>query len=191
MAGTIRNNPWALQVFCALFLAVIVCMVPARPAHGKVYATLEDALREAFPGAEKIEKHQAFLSAEDVKRVEAPAKGDQSARLFVYYTAMDKGKIMGYAHFASHVVRTKKAVTMMVFEPGLTVRQVRVVAFYEPEEYLPAPRWFGLFKGKALNDGLRPGRDIQAISGATLSVQRITQEVRSVMAVFQVVTAKK
>lgn len=197
MAGFARRN---MRIICqrkiglmpaCFLLAVFICAAPPCPSWAKVYLTLDDALKEVFQSAERVEKKDIYLSVDEAQKAASLAGANVKSRHFVYYTAREKGEVTGYACFMSHVVRTRNAVTMIVFGPDFSVRQVRVAAFYEPEEYLPAPRWFAQFKGKILSDGLRPGQDIQAVSGATLSVNGITREVRLTLAVLETMLKKR
>ena len=66
------------------------------------------------------------------------------------------------------------------------VEQVVVLAFYEPLDYLPPQRWYDLFMGRSLEDKLRLGRDVDAITGATLSARAATEGVRRMLAYHRV-----
>jgi hypothetical protein len=49
------------------------------------------------------------------------------------------------------------------------------------------PRWRAQFNGKRAGDTLRVGQDIQNLSGATLSSRHITDGVRRLLALYEVV----
>lgn len=173
-------------VNCQLSIAALLIgalLIPAL-ASARVYSTLDDALKTAFPGS-AIEKKNLYLTEEEKVRIESLAKLKLDSRLFAYYIGRDNGKVTGYAAVAGNIVRTKQAVTMVVLNTDKTLRSVDVLAFYEPEEYLPRAAWFRQFAGNTLSDRLRPGRDIHAVTGATLSVNSFTGEARKVLAVFQ------
>lgn len=136
--------------------------------------------------AEKIERRTLFLSEEEVKRIEALSKTRMESKMFPYYVAMKNNEISGYAFLGSHIVRTKPVVYLIVINPEGSLRQVEILAFYEPEEYLPSGRWFSQFEGRGLDEGLFPKRGISAVSGATLSVNGITAEVRKILAIFEI-----
>ena len=89
------------------------------------------------------------------------------------------------------MVRTKQEVYLVVINPDSSIKQVEILAFYEPEEYLPSKRWFQKFAGKILDNELWPRRGISAVTGATLSVNGITQEIRKVLAVFKIMVIKE
>lgn len=159
-------------------------------AEGKAYKTKDAALQEVFPDADAVEKINVFLEKEEQKKIEAIAKSKLESRIFTFYAGRKENIIVGYAVFGSHVVRTKQEVYMVVINPDSSIRQVEILAFYEPEEYLPSKRWFKKFAGKILSDELWPRRGIIAVTGATLSVNGITQEVRKVLAVFKIMVIK-
>ena len=75
---------------------------------------------------------------------------------------------------------------MVVLTPEGSVRSVRVLAFYEPLDYLPNDRWYAQFEGKSLAAPLRMGGDIHAVVGATLSSRAATQGVRRALAYYRV-----
>jgi len=172
-------------------LVLFVTALWVSPASGKVYLTKDEALNFTFPDAEGIERKTLFLTDEEVKKIETLSKAKIESKLFTYYIAMGKEGILGYAIFGSHIVRTKPEVYMVVINPDGSVNHIKILAFYEPEEYLPPKRWFEQFNGKVLDDNLWTKRGISAVTGATLSANGITQEVRKALAVFQIMILKK
>ena len=154
-------------------------------AHGRVYSTREEALLRVFGEDAKVEKVNLYLSRDEAEEIAKRAKVKDVSRLFTYYRGTKDGRTIAYVTFVSHVVRTKYAVTMVVLNPDLSIRKVEVVAFYEPEEYIPEGRWFKQFSGKRLTPSLWPRRDIQTVTGATLSVNTIVRETRKVLAIFE------
>jgi hypothetical protein len=163
----------------------------AIPAMAKVYLTKDDALKQAFPNADRIERQILFLNDEDIKLVQGVSKAKVESKLFTYYTAREKDSIIGYAVFESHIVRTKPEIFMAVINLKGDIDYIEILAFYEPEEYLPPKRWLQLFKGRRLDDQLRVKRGISAISGATLTAEGITREIRRILAVFELMVLKK
>ena len=73
--------------------------------------------------------------------------------------------------------------------PEGQVKSLRVLAFYEPSEYMPTPRWYEQFAGadrETLAKGMRLGRDVHGVAGATLSARAVTQSVRRALAFHEV-----
>ena len=178
-----------MKILLTLFI-MLTHLIGEGVADAEVYLTRENALSKAFPGASEVEKKTLFISMEEQKRIEELAKGKLDSRMITFYVGKRDGKVIEYAYLGSHVIRTKLAVFMVVINPNKTVKSVEVLAFYEPEEYLPTHGWFAQFSGKVLDNRLWPKRDIHAVTGATMSVYSITMEVRKVLAIYEVVSSR-
>jgi len=166
--------------------AALLCVAVTRSVEAKVFHTQEEALALAFPTADRTEKHTFILTPEQRERIEARARGALETRLVTLYTGWRGDEVLGYAHIDVHTVRTKSEGLMIVLDAAGRVRSLRVLAFHEPAEYLPAGRWYEQFRGKTLKDGLRVGRDIHGIVGATLSSRAATKGVRRMLAYYEV-----
>ena len=77
----------------------------------------------------------------------------------------------------------------MVLAPSGKVTATHILAFHEPTEYLPPPRWLKQFDDQDLGDDLRVGRAIAGITGATLSARAVEGGIRRAMATWQVLLA--
>jgi Na+-translocating ferredoxin:NAD+ oxidoreductase RnfG subunit len=62
---------------------------------------------------------------------------------------------------------------------------IRVLAFREPAEYMAADGWMEQFRGKTAGDDIRMKKNIDGITGATLTSRAVTQCARRVLAVHQ------
>jgi hypothetical protein len=159
-------------------------------AQAKVFYSKQEALRLAFPEAEDIEKRTFFLSDEQVKRVERLARSRPESKLATFYIGKKRGQIIGYAMIDIRNVRTLPEALMVVLSTEGEVVSTLILAFYEPPEYLPTDRWLEQFDQKTLTPDLWPGRDIAAITGATLTVNAVTRAVREILALYQVLIAR-
>lgn len=167
----------------AAFLAFFA--FTASSASARVYSTREAALKRAFPQATAIELRALYLDAAELSRIEKASGAKLDSRLFTYYEAKGQSGVIGYASIAGHTVRTKQEIYMVVIAANGVIDFVEILAFYEPEEYMPPKRWLAIFSGKALTDALWPKRDIPVISGATITTYTLTAEVRKTLAVFE------
>jgi hypothetical protein len=155
----------------------------------RVYYTKEEALKLAFPEAETIKKKTIFLDKENKREIEALARLKIDSSIYIFYLPQQGQDIIGYALFGSRIVRTNPLVYMIVINLEGNLKEVRVLASYEAEEYLPPRSWLEQFRGRILDDNLWPKRGLTAISGATLSVHAITQEVRKTLSVFKIINS--
>lgn len=169
----------------AFLLFMLAAMGPTL-APAKVFVSQNQALREAFPDATRIERDTKVLIGAEFERVKDLTKDDRPAKVVVIHTAYRDDTILGYAHIDVHNVRTKPEAFMVVLTPDGVVRSVRVLAFHEPLDYLPTDRWYAQFEGKTREDRMRVGGDIHGVVGATLSAQAASDGVRRMLAYFEV-----
>lgn len=158
----------------------------ATTAKAKVFHSKQEALALAFPDADKVDNQTYFLTDEQVKRVATLAATPVDSKLFTFYIGRKNGQVLGYAAIETHIVRTLPETFLIVVSPQGVVQKLFVLAFYEPEEYLPSERWLRQFDQKPLTPDLQLRRDIHGIAGSTLTARAVTSGVRKVLALFQV-----
>jgi hypothetical protein len=71
---------------------------------------------------------------------------------------------------------------LAVAEPDGRLRMALVLQFGEPPDYLPREGWLRTLEGRALDDDLWPGRGVRRVTGATLTVQALTEAVGRALA---------
>ena len=166
-----------------------LCFAPANFAGAKVFHAQDEAIALAFPGADRVEETNYILKSAQVEVIEKLSRSQLEGEIFTVFTGWKDGQVMGYAQIEIHQVRTLPEAFMIVLSPGGEVIQVRVLAFYEPLEYLPRENWFRQFLGVSRENDLRVGWDIHGVSGATLSVRAATSSVRRFLAAYEVLIA--
>ena len=168
-----------------LFAAVLCLTLAGADADAKVFYSQKEALALAFPEADRIERKTYVLTEGQVAAIQKRARSKLDTRLVSIYTAWQADHVLGHAHIDIHTVRTHSEGFMVVLEPDGHVKSVRVLAFYEPLEYLPSTRWYERFSGRGRDDALRLGRDVDVVSGATLSARAATEGVRRMLAYYE------
>jgi len=167
-------------------LGSLALLFAAGPAAAKVFYSRSEALKIAFPDAERIADHTYVLSDAQAERIVALSQSPLDSKLVKIYTAYRGEQPIGYAVIDVHNVRTMPEAFMVVLTPEGSVRSVRMLAFHEPLDYLPNDRWYAQFDEKSLESPLRLGDDIHAVVGATLSARATTRGVRRALALYQV-----
>lgn len=167
----------------------LVCLPSLSPAQ--VYLTKEEALKQYFPAPSSVERKTLFLTDQQVEQIQARAKAKVESKIVTYYVGKKSGTVQGYAFFETHVVRTMPETFIIIMNPEGSVRAVEILAFYEPEDYLPPKRWLKLFQEKTSQSDLWLKRGVQNIVGATLSAQGITDGVRKVVTMFELTVPKE
>jgi hypothetical protein len=158
----------------------------AAPLGAAVFSSQSEALALAFPEADRLERRSFVLTGAQTEAVEKLARAPLPSRIVTLHEAWRGNERVGYALIDVHTVRTMPEALMVVLSPAGVVRSLRVLAFHEPEEYLPTEAWREQFQGRRLEDDLQLRRGIDAISGATLSSRAATRTVRLALALHQV-----
>jgi hypothetical protein len=184
VSGSGSRISWAGKL--ALGVLALALILDSAPSGAKVYASQSEALRLAFPDADRIERRNFVLTAEQAEQIERRSRAPLDTRIVTLHVGWHGGEVLGYALIDIHTVRTLPEALMTVLEPGGSVRSVRVLAFHEPEDYLPPARWFAQFEARRLDPSLQLKRGVDAISGATLSARATTRSVRRALAVWEV-----
>jgi len=177
--------PSSTAVRTALAAALALALLSGA-ADAKVYYSQQEALELAFPDADRVEKDNHLLDDAQVEAIQGLAKAPIGSRLVSVYTGYRKGEVLGYALIDIHTVRTQPEAFLILVSPEGIVRSLRVLAFYEPEEYLPTDRWLHQFDRKMLTESLALHGEIHGIAGATLSARAVTSGVRRALALYEV-----
>jgi Na+-translocating ferredoxin:NAD+ oxidoreductase RnfG subunit len=173
-------------LICLLSGAAVLSAVSAGVASAKIFASQEQALAEAFPDASRIDRETVLLLKKDAEKISALIHEEVTSKVVVLHTAYSGEKVIGYAQIDVHNVRTKPEALMIVLTADGAIRSVRVLAFHEPLDYMPTDRWYTQFEGRSKQEGLRVGRGIHAVVGATLSARAATDGVRRMLAYWEV-----
>ena len=128
-----------------LLVAGALASLAGPTADAKVFYSRQEALDLAFPEADRVEKRTFILTPEQTGRIEERSRSPLETKLVTVYTGWKDGRVVGYAHIDVHTVRTKPEAFLVVLDAEGIVRSVRVLAFYEPQEYRPTGRWYQQF----------------------------------------------
>ncbi len=162
---------------------------PVSPARatgaGKVFLTTDEALALAFPKCD-VQRETVYLTPAQKERARMLAGTELEGAIARPWIARRDGKIVGTAYLDTHKVRTLKETLFVVVDPAGRAVRAEVLAFAEPQEYLPRASWYEKFAGRALDDELRVKRAIRPVTGASLTVTATTEAVRRVLALHTV-----
>ena len=175
-----------MRITLASALAAVSAAAPAS-AFAVDYLSIEQAAQLIFPDADRFESREVSLDAAQLQGLAAQGVPGRSARWPVR-VAQHAGQTLGYV--VSDEVLGKFELISYAVGIGLdgAVRQVEVLSYREShggEVRLPA--WRRQFVGKTATSPLRVGDDIANISGATLSCSHVTEGVRRIVALVDLV----
>lgn len=180
------GRPGGRSAGSSLLAVLALVLGLAGPVRAKVFLTVDEALALAFPDCE-VERRNVFLSDEQVARARELAGVEIEGALVHPYAARCDGEDAGTAYFDTHRVRTLPETLMVVVDPEGRVRRLEILAFREPEEYIPRGIWYRQFDDQALDDELDLKREIRGVAGATLTARATTDAVRRVLALDRVI----
>jgi Na+-translocating ferredoxin:NAD+ oxidoreductase subunit G len=144
-----------------------------------VYATPKSVLASFFPKSERVTYRTLALDAREKARL-AHRLGYTPARdSYTVFVAMTQGKVDGYAVIDDELGLHQP----ITFATRLTSRgivdRVEIMVYREPRgDEVRDPRFRKQFEGKSAADPLRIDRDIDAVSGATVSSASLATGVR-------------
>ena len=172
-----------------LFFTVLLLLLAAGNGFGKIFYSKKEAMEIAFGEHARVEVLSLFLTDGQIEEIQRQAKVKIDSALFSFYVGKQGEKLLGYAAIETHTVRTRPETLLIILSPEGELRQIEVLAFHEPPEYQPSARWFEQLYSRPL-EALDFNRDVQGITGATLSSRSALDSARKVLAVFQVAVKK-
>jgi hypothetical protein len=167
-----------------LFVPVAVAVISA-PAYAKVYLSVEQAQQLLFPGATFTQQPVSLTDAQ-VKAIEKASDTNVLNRRPQVWKVSTGGWII-----ADQVVGKHEFIPIVVaLDSAGAVKGIEILEYREAYgEEVRNPNWLAQFTGKHNGDTLRLTKDIQNISGATLSSKHITDGVRRLLATYALAIA--
>lgn len=168
--------------------APFIWMVPAvaacAPAQALVYMTVDQAQQLMFPG-QTLTALPLVLSAADIAAVE------RDSGVKVYAGAVRAWKADDGYLFVDAVIGKHDLITYAVaLNRDGKVRQTEILEYREAYGgEVRNSHWRAQFNGRQHGDPITIGRDIQNISGATLSCEHVTDGIRRLLAIYAVAIA--
>lgn len=180
------TSPWAMSSKLALPL---LFMMAASLYAGKLPGA-DEAVRQLLPG-DSYERETHLLSKAEQSACSEKAVQENISALVTRYTVRDETGIVGYAYLDKHLVRTLPQTVMVAVDKDGALVGIRVLAFREPAEYMAREGWLEQFRGKTAEDEIRMKRNIDGITGATLTSRAVTQCARRTMVIHRVLEQRE
>ncbi len=161
-----------------LRLALLVPVV-AGPA---ILVTISGCANSAASGAVQIETvHEVFPSATDISKISMNRDVQESGHPGnpIVSEIRDSSGLLGYSIESEVVSRSGPFRIHILLDKHFVVRRAAVISYPWSHGREVARRSFtSQFEGKGPDDAIELGRDIDAVSGATISCDAMTQGVR-------------
>lgn len=156
-------------------------------AEGKVrhYATEIETVERVFPNT-TYEKITIEITQELREKISKSMGKKFYDKQVQFYKIKKNDEVLAYSIVMNVVGKTKKITFMVSIDFEGRVQSVDILVFRESQGYeIKNKRWLNQFYGKNKKDKLRVKRDIDNISGATLSARAITKGVKKALFIFE------
>lgn len=176
----------------AWFKAVAVASAVVLPAaaHATQYLTIEAARAAVFPDASAFKEHPISITPQLEARIAARINAKVGSSGLRIWEARLGARRLGWT-VLDRVIGKHDLITYMVaLDPKGTVIRVDILEYRE--NYggeVRNRRWLAQFIGMRANAPLRINREIQNISGATLSSRHLTSGVARILAIYEIALA--
>ena len=138
-----------------------------------------DALRQAFPTADRFTRETVQATPEQIRTVLTSARSTARGQQGPMYTAWHGGNWIGTIHIDQAIGRTEFITWMCAIGRDDRIRLVRVLTYREAiGGEVAGGAWLDRFTGLSARDRLRRGRPIPNLGGATMSVDALTERCR-------------
>lgn len=165
-----------------IFAAVIVGLLSGM-AYARTYLSIQDAQKLMFPNTKLTKVPVTFTDAQlevirDRSGVREPEKGDQ------IWHAANGGWFM-----VQQVVGKHEMITYAIgINPDGSVKHIEILDYVESYGYEVAEQsWLKQLYGKTVASTLKLGKDVDSISGATLSCKHLTDGVKRDLVAYDTV----
>jgi Na+-translocating ferredoxin:NAD+ oxidoreductase RnfG subunit len=171
---------------------VLAALLGAAPGGADAeYLSEADAPKAMFPESTGIERRTLDLDEAETTWVSRTLARRIDARQYPYLVVRRGSETMGVL-FVLDVAGQSRPITFAVaIGADGAVREMRVLVYREPQgEQIREARFRRQFVGKRIQDPLSLGRDVDAITGATISSRSATYAVRKALALSEVLRAR-
>lgn len=155
------------------------------------FYTEEGSRRELFPGYQSVEADTLKLVDSIASRAKALLKGPLGEREAVFEKVLFKDSVAGYIYRAREIGKVEFMDFAVALDRDGKVLRVLLTAYRESiGGEVKSKRFMGQFAGKKWASALQLNRDIDGITGATMSSRAITVGVRKAVCFWKLKYAK-
>lgn len=165
----------------AIAVALALAMVPGEAVAGAmgVFFTEEAARRELFPDLQGVGRDTLALDSAAAAKAAALIKLPITENAVVFERILSKDDTAGYIYRGSELGKVERMDFAVALDTEGRVRRVLLTAYRESiGGEVKSKRFMRQFEGKKIGSALQLGRDIDGITGATLSSRAVTAGVR-------------
>ena len=161
------------------FFATLICLAVAPPALGKVFHTVKQLLSEQFKTASRVGYERLTITSEQKDALQRRLGYELPRNDYVVYVATRDDRPDGYAVFDQERGQHELIDFATFFDASGKVTRTEVMAYREAYGHeIRRESFRRQFLGRDAKSGYEVGKDIDAISGATISADSMSRAVR-------------
>jgi hypothetical protein len=165
---------------------------PDGPEAVRIYLSEEEALAQAYPAAECWRTTEWAPDSVAMRDIEFTLGWRIAEESFRIHEARDGGRSLGQALVVDQLGLYHPITTLVALGPDAAVAHVALMVFRESRgDAVKRRRFLRQYEGKGLSDPIRLNRDIQGVTGATVSARSMNASVRKALAVITAFRAEK
>ena len=167
--GKIIKLGITLSIFCVISAGMLayVFMMTGPQIEANAKASFDSSLREVLPGTESFKPVPVALGAKSE-----------------IYEGTAGGNVVGFAVKVAPRGYSGEIVMLVGVDPDLRVKGMKILSQRETPglgNNVEKPKFQKQFIGKGLTDAIEPKKDIDAITGATISSRGVCEGVKTVL----------
>lgn len=160
------------------FATALACLAAALPAYGATYWTIPTVLKSFFSSSKKVGYRKVALSDADAAEI-AKKIGTAIKRDWVVYVAESDGAHDGYAIKDEEKGLHEPIDFAVKFSASGAVDRVEILEYREAYgDEVRGDRFREQFRGKTASDPITAGKDIDIVSGASISSRSVALGVK-------------
>jgi hypothetical protein len=186
------------RAFTAMLVSAFVFVLPAA-LYAEVLSSLQGALAHAFPGQIVTTSEWVSLSSNQTSRIRATTGIRVIPNVLKYHTIRraegdsdippGRGTAIGYATVCTTAGKHGPIRVFVATSPERKVLRTEILYFNERRgRPVRKQAFLSQFEGKTTTDPVRLRKDIDGITGATISSRAVTQAVRKALCMLSIVT---
>ncbi|OGX42127.1 MAG: hypothetical protein A3G91_05750 [Omnitrophica WOR_2 bacterium RIFCSPLOWO2_12_FULL_50_9] len=192
--GLFLRSPWDFKPG-HLFLSFICALVLfSSNIFAEELIKIDGALKKMFTRVSHLDRQVVSLSAEQIRRVEEAARltfaGKHSSQVIVHI-AREQNTVVGYAFEDTAIGKWGPIHYLIGLDTNGAVSQIIILDHQEIRgRPISKPRFLRQYRGKTLTDPLQLHKDIDGITGATISSNSLTEGVRKILHIYKLVKSQ-
>jgi electron transport complex protein RnfG len=177
------KTQWFLVASALAGAAMLPMAAPAEEL-----SSLKDALARAFPLPVKMMSEWVALAPDQVSRIKVGRERAHVPNVAEYHIAENDGRVAGFAIVRTVLGKHGPIQLLVATSPGLKVIRTEILSFNERRGRAVRKQSFlSQFEGKGPADAPARRKEVDGVTGATVSSRAVAQGVRDALDVLSVI----